>query len=115
AERLERPAFDLSGAEGLVDGAPHLADRGHLDGAHRQRVGVDLHLDHVGAPGIGGIGGAAIGRLVEALPFRRLVAQGDLRVPALLPEAGSRLPEALDPAFRSFDPTLADGLASTPA
>ena len=78
ADRLERAALDLPGAEGGMDRLPDLADRGDADGADGERVGIDLDLDHVGAPGVGRIGGALVGRLVEGLPLRRLVAERDL-------------------------------------
>ena len=95
AEGLEGAALDLTRAERLVNGPAHLADGRRLEGPHGQGVRIDLHLDHVRAPGVGGIGRAAVGRLVEGLVRGWLVAEGDLQRASLLPVSSRGFAEAL--------------------
>ena len=71
ADPLERAALDLPAREHRIDHAADLGHRGHPHGLHLVRVGIELDLDDVAAPGVGAVRVAAVGILVP-LNLRRL-------------------------------------------
>ncbi len=94
ADRLERSALDLPGAEDRVHHAADV-DRGPEAGHLRlERVEVDLHLRDVAGPAVRRVGVARVGRVVPDDARRRLVLHEGRRAPGVggeaIPGDGSR-------------------------
>ncbi len=80
-DSLKCSALDLAAAKRFMDDPAHVAGHGGLYRMNFESIWVHFHLEDIGAPAIGRIGGALVGFLVESLPLRRLMTHGLLETP----------------------------------